>query len=34
MIYGWLVFSDIPTLATVIGGAMVIASGIYVYRSK
>jgi drug/metabolite transporter (DMT)-like permease len=33
-IYGWLVFGDIPTTATTIGGALIIASGIYVYRSK
>jgi drug/metabolite transporter (DMT)-like permease len=33
-IYGWCVFGDIPTLPTLIGGAFIIASGIYVYRSK
>jgi drug/metabolite transporter (DMT)-like permease len=33
-IYGWLAFGDIPTTATTIGGALIIASGIYVYRSK
>lgn len=33
-IYGWFVFGDIPTLPTLIGGAFIIASGIYVYRSK
>lgn len=33
-IYGWSVFGDIPTTATTIGGALIIASGIYVYRSK
>jgi drug/metabolite transporter (DMT)-like permease len=34
VIYGWLAFGDIPTTATTIGGAIIIASGIYVYRSK
>lgn len=33
-VYGWFVFGDVPTIATLIGGALVIASGIYVYRSK
>lgn len=34
IVYGWFVFGDVPTMATLIGGALVIASGIYVYRSK
>jgi drug/metabolite transporter (DMT)-like permease len=34
IIYGWLVFGDVPARATVIGGALVIASGLYVYRAK
>lgn len=33
-IYGWFVFGDVPTLATMIGGTLIIVSGIYVYRSK
>jgi drug/metabolite transporter (DMT)-like permease len=33
-IYGWLVFGDVPTVATIIGGALIIASGVYVYRSN
>lgn len=34
IIYGWFVFGDVPAMATVIGGALVIASGLYVYRAK
>jgi drug/metabolite transporter (DMT)-like permease len=34
IIYGWLVFGDVPAPATMIGGALVIASGLYVYRAK
>lgn len=33
-IYGWFVFGDVPTSATIVGGALIIVSGIYVYRSK
>jgi drug/metabolite transporter (DMT)-like permease len=33
-IYGWFVFGDVPTIAPVIGGALIIASGIYGYRSE
>lgn len=33
-IYGWFVFGDVPTVATIIGGALIITTGIYVYRSK
>jgi drug/metabolite transporter (DMT)-like permease len=32
-IYGWFIFGDIPTLPTIIGGSLIIASGIYVYRT-
>jgi drug/metabolite transporter (DMT)-like permease len=31
-VYGWFVFGDVPKLATIIGGALIIASGFYVYR--
>jgi drug/metabolite transporter (DMT)-like permease len=31
--YGWFIFGDFPKLATIIGGMLIIASGIYVYRS-
>ena len=33
-IYGWFIFGDLPDFATIIGGAMIIASGIYVYRTR
>jgi drug/metabolite transporter (DMT)-like permease len=33
-IYGWFIFSDIPKLATLIGGGLIIVSGIYVYRTR
>jgi drug/metabolite transporter (DMT)-like permease len=32
--YGWLIFGNLPNLATVIGGALIIASGVYIYRSR
>jgi drug/metabolite transporter (DMT)-like permease len=32
VIYGYLVFSDVPTPTTVVGAALVVGSGIYVYR--
>jgi drug/metabolite transporter (DMT)-like permease len=34
VIYGWLIFGDLPGLATIIGGALIIVSGIYVYRTQ
>lgn len=34
VIYGWFIFGDIPSLVTVIGGSLIIASGIYVYRTR
>ena len=34
VIYGWFFFGDLPGIATVVGGALIIASGIYVYRTK
>ena len=33
-IYGWFIFGDLPNLPTIIGGALIIATGIYVYRTK
>jgi drug/metabolite transporter (DMT)-like permease len=33
-IYGWFIFSDIPKIATLIGGGLIILSGIYVYRTR
>jgi len=33
-IYGWFIFGDFPGLATIIGGALIIAAGIYVYRTQ
>jgi drug/metabolite transporter (DMT)-like permease len=33
-IYGWFIFSDIPKIATLIGGGLIIVSGIYVYRTR
>jgi drug/metabolite transporter (DMT)-like permease len=33
-IYGWFIFGDLPNLATLIGGSLIIASGIYVYRTR
>jgi len=33
-IYGWFIFGDLPNLATLIGGSLIIASGIYVYRTQ
>jgi drug/metabolite transporter (DMT)-like permease len=33
-LYGWFIFGDIPKLATIIGGALIIASGIYVFRTR
>ena len=32
--YGWLIFGNLPNLATVIGGALIIASGVYIYRTR
>jgi drug/metabolite transporter (DMT)-like permease len=32
VIYGYLVFGDVPTLTTFIGAALVVGGGIYVYR--
>jgi drug/metabolite transporter (DMT)-like permease len=29
---GWLLFSDVPSLATIAGALAIIASGLYVYR--
>jgi drug/metabolite transporter (DMT)-like permease len=34
VIYGWLIFGDLPGLATIIGGVLIIVSGIYVYRTQ
>lgn len=34
VIYGWFFFDDLPSLATIVGGVLIIASGIYVYRTK
>jgi drug/metabolite transporter (DMT)-like permease len=33
-IFGWFIFGDLPNLPTIIGGALIIATGIYVYRTK
>lgn len=33
-LYGWFIFGDLPNLATIIGSALIIASGIYVYRTR
>lgn len=33
-IYGWFIFGDLPGLATIIGSALIIAAGIYVYRTQ
>jgi drug/metabolite transporter (DMT)-like permease len=33
-IYGWFIFGDLPSLATIVGGALIIAAGIYVYRAQ
>jgi drug/metabolite transporter (DMT)-like permease len=30
--YGWWFFADLPDLPTMFGAALVIASGLYVYR--
>jgi drug/metabolite transporter (DMT)-like permease len=32
--YGWFIFGDIPKVATIAGGALIIASGIYVFRTR
>lgn len=32
--YGWIFFGDLPHVATIVGGALIIGSGIYVYRTK
>jgi drug/metabolite transporter (DMT)-like permease len=32
-IYGWFVFGDLPSVATIVGGVLIIAAGIYVYRT-
>lgn len=32
--YGWIIFGDLPTLATIVGGSLIVASGYYVYRSS
>jgi drug/metabolite transporter (DMT)-like permease len=34
VIYGWLIFGDLPSFATIIGGVLIIVSGIYVYRTQ
>jgi drug/metabolite transporter (DMT)-like permease len=34
VIYGWLIFGDLPSFATIVGGVLIIASGIYVYRAQ
>jgi drug/metabolite transporter (DMT)-like permease len=34
VVYGWFIFGDMPGLATLLGGALIILSGIYVYRTK
>ncbi|HVO87970.1 MAG TPA: DMT family transporter [Casimicrobiaceae bacterium] len=31
-ILGWLIFSDVPSVATIAGAVVIIASGLYVYR--
>jgi drug/metabolite transporter (DMT)-like permease len=33
-VYGWLIFGDLPSVVTGIGGAVIIASGFYVYRTR
>jgi drug/metabolite transporter (DMT)-like permease len=33
-IYGWSVFGDLPSLATIVGGVLIIAAGTYVYRTQ
>jgi drug/metabolite transporter (DMT)-like permease len=33
LVYGWFFFGDLPDLFTIVGGALVIASGLYVYRT-
>jgi hypothetical protein len=33
-IHGWFIFGDLPGLATIIGSALIIAVGIYVYRTQ
>lgn len=32
--YGWLIFGNLPNLATIIGGTLIIASGVYIYRTR
>jgi drug/metabolite transporter (DMT)-like permease len=32
--YGWLIFGNLPNLATLIGGSLIIASGVYIYRTR
>jgi len=34
IVYGWIIFGDLPTLATIAGGSLIVASGYYVYRSS
>lgn len=34
LFYGWMIFGDLPTLAMLAGGALIVASGYYVYRSS
>lgn len=34
IVYGWIVFHDWPGTTTLIGAALVVGSGIYVYRSR
>ena len=34
-LFGWLVFGDLPTVATLIGAGLVIASGLFIlYRER
>lgn len=33
-LYGWLIFADLPATATVIGAAVIITSGIWLFRSE
>lgn len=34
-VFGWLVFGDLPTVATLIGASLVIASGLFIlYRER
>jgi hypothetical protein len=29
---GWLIFSDLPSVSTIVGALVIIACGLYVYR--